>query len=111
MNTNLITRRPAKGVGLAPKEYIAVIEKDGGALRVARIGLAAVALFGSVGMATAQERYPAGATQYYGLYEPAQHALSLSRSDHIRYDHSGTRGREGLGGSPQHPEGPGNPSD
>lgn len=30
------------------------------------------------------------------------------QADRIRYDHSGTRGREGLGASPAHPEGPGN---
>jgi hypothetical protein len=31
--------------------------------------------------------------------------------DRIHFDHSGTRGRDELGGSPFHPEGPGNDSD
>jgi hypothetical protein len=110
MNTNVIMPL-AKPVGTDAKDGFAVLKNDSGALHAIRVGLAATALFASVAVATAQERYPAGATQYYGLYQPTQHALGPSRTDRIGYGHSGTRGREGLGGSPLHPEGPGNPSD
>jgi hypothetical protein len=75
------------------------------------MGLAAAVFLASVNMAAAQERYPAGANQYYGMYEPAQRALSFSRGDRFRYGHSGTRGRDGLGASSVYPEGPGNVSD
>jgi hypothetical protein len=101
MNTNINTQRLAKVVGPETEESFAVIKKDRGALRSIKMGVATAVLFGSVGMATAQQRYLAGANQYQGLYDPAQHAPSFSRSDHIRYDHSGTRGREGLGAIPR----------
>ncbi|WOJ90425.1 hypothetical protein RZS28_03780 [Methylocapsa polymorpha] len=116
MNTNIIMP-PVRRVGSNAKEGFAAFWKHSGALHAAGMGLATTAVFASVAMATARERYPVGATQYYGLYQhyglyqPTQHALSLSRQDRIRYHHSGTRGRDGLGGSPLHPEGPGNPSD
>ena len=95
MNTKIVVQRPET------KESFAVIKRDRGALHSIKMGLATAVLFTSVGMATAQQRYPAGANQYYGLYDPAQHAPTFSRSDHIRYDHSGTRGREGLGAIPR----------
>jgi hypothetical protein len=101
MNTNIDTQRLAKVVGPETKESFAVIKKDRGALRSIKIGVATAVLFASVGMATAQQRYPAGANHYYGLYDPAQHAPRFSRSDLTRYDHSGTRGREGLGAIPR----------
>jgi hypothetical protein len=101
MKTNITTQGRARVVGPETKESFAVIKKDRGALHSIKMGVATAVLFGSVGMATAQQRYPAGANQYYGLYDPAQHAPSFSRSDHIRYDHSGTRGREGLGAIPR----------
>ena len=87
MNTNINTQRLAKVVGPETEESFAVIKRDRGALHSIKMGLATAVLFASVGMATAQQRYPAG----------ANHAPTFSRSDHIRYDHSGTRGREGLG--------------
>src|SRR5271165_579094 len=89
----------------------AIIAMDRGALRAARIALAVATLFASAGLAAAQARYPVGAGQYYGFYDAGRQAPSLSRGDHIHYDRSGTRGRDGLGGSPFHPEGPGNDSD
>ena len=101
MKTNITTQGRARVVGPETKESFAVIKKDRGALHSIKMGLATAVLFASVGMATAQQRYPAGANQYYGLYDPAQHAPTFSRSDHIRYDHSGTRGREGLGAIPR----------
>ena len=85
MNTKIVVQRPDT------KESFAVIKRDRGALHSIKMGLATAVLFASVGMATAQQRYPAG----------ANHAPTFSRSDHIRYDHSGTRGREGLGAIPR----------
>src|SRR5580693_6760947 len=104
MDTNPIAHNAASNFPGRPK-------MASGALHAARTGLAAAALFVSVGVVAAQERYPVGATQYYGLYDSGQQRPSLSRSDRIHFDHSGTRGRDGLGESPFHPEGPGNPSD
>ena len=91
MNTNINTHHLAKVGGPETKESFAVIKRDRGALHSIKMGLATAVLFASVGMATAQQRYPAG----------ANHAPAFSRSDHIRYDHSGTRGREGLGAIPR----------
>jgi len=54
---------------------------------------------------------PANANQYYGLYQNPSQALAPSGADHADFDRSGTRGREGFGGSPFHPEGPGNVAD
>jgi len=71
-----------------------------------RLGLASAVLFASLGAATARDLYPANADQYY-----AQSPMSFSRQDHAKYDRSGTRGRQGLGAGPVHPEGPGNVSD
>jgi hypothetical protein len=103
MNTNIITQL-AKVIGPETKESFAVIKKDRGALHSIKMGLATAVLFASGGMATAQQPYAAGANQYYGLYAPAQYAPGFSRSDHIRYDHSGARGGEGLGAIPRHYE-------
>ena len=91
MNTNINTQRLAKVGAPETKESFAVIKRDRGALHSIKMGLATAVLFASVGMATAQQRYPAG----------ANHIPTFSRSDHIRYDHSGTRGREGLGAIPR----------
>lgn len=50
----------------------------------------------------------------YGPVEPYLHVgRSISvppfqQQDQQSYDHSGTRGRMGLGANPAHPEGPGN---
>jgi hypothetical protein len=101
MNTNINTQRLAKVIGPETEESFAVIKKDRCALRSFKMGVAIAVLFASVGMATAQQRYPAGANQYYGLYDVAQHPPRFSRSDVIRYDHSGTRGRENLGAIPR----------
>ena len=87
MNTKIVVQRPDT------KESFAVIKRDRGALHSIKMGLATAVLFASVGMATAQ----AGANQYHGLHHPAQHTPTFSRSAHIRYDHSGTGGRKGLG--------------
>jgi hypothetical protein len=87
MNTN-----SNKVGGPETKETFAVIKRIE-ALHSIKMGLATAVLFASVGMATAQ----AGANQYHGLHHPAQHTPTFSRSAHIRYDHSGTGGRKGLG--------------
>ena len=74
MNTNINTQHLAKVGGPETKESFAVIKRDRGALHSIKMGLAISVLFASVGMATAEQRYPAGANQFYGLYGPAQHA-------------------------------------
>jgi len=77
--------------------------------------LAASILVASVGTAAADERFPSN--QYYGPYEnngrfvKANPGLAPSRTDRNAFFRSGTRGRQGLGASPIHPEGPGNVSD
>ena len=74
MNTNINTQHLAKVGGPETKESFAIITRDRGALHSIKMGLATAVLFAWVGMATAQQRYPAGANQYYDLYDPAQHA-------------------------------------
>jgi hypothetical protein len=82
-----------------------------------KVQLAASILVASVGTAAADERFPSN--QYYGPYENNGHfvkpnpGLAPSRADADRnaFFRSGTRGRQGLGASPIHPEGPGNVSD
>jgi hypothetical protein len=61
-------------------------------------------------MATAQPRSHLQADQFYSIHQ-GPNQVAPSRWDRIRYDHSGTRGRDGLGASAAHPEGPGNVSD
>jgi hypothetical protein len=74
------------------------------------IGFAAATLAASIGIAGAQEsRRPPH--QFYGAYTNPAPQAAPSRWDRARFDRSGTRGREGLGASPLHPEGPGNVSD
>ena len=55
MNTKIVVQRPET------KESFAVIRRDRGALHSIKMGLATAVLFASVGMATAQQRYPASA--------------------------------------------------
>ena len=76
--------------------------------------LAATILVASVGTVAADERFPSN--QYYGPYEnngryvKPNPSLAPSRADRNAFFRSGTRGRQGLGASPIHPEGPGNVS-
>ena len=83
--------------------------------KVRRFFLAAAALAASAGAAAALDHHPAKppakANQYYGLYQNPAENISMDRADHLLYHRSGTIGREGLGESPRHPEGPGNVSD
>ncbi len=74
------------------------------------LAFAGLALAVSVGAAAASvsETAPIHASQFYSLYDGAAPAAP---SDMARFDHSGTRGRLGLGASTFHPEGPGNVSD
>ncbi|WOJ88544.1 hypothetical protein RZS28_12010 [Methylocapsa polymorpha] len=53
-------------------------------------------------------KQPANADQYYGLYQNPSRAVAPPGA---AFDRSGTRGRQGFGGSPFHPEGPGNVAD
>lgn len=94
------------------------INKIAAGHKVQKIRLAAVILCVSVGTVAADERYSASpANQYYGPYEnnrpfeKPNPSLAPSRVDRNAFDRSGTRGRQGLGASPVHPEGPGNVSD
>jgi hypothetical protein len=109
MNTNITTPRLAKDVGLETKNRFAVIERNSGAYRSITMGIATAVLLASVGMAAAQPRYHLRTEQFYSI-DQGPNQVAPSRWDRIRYDHSGTRGREGLGASPRHPEGPGNVS-
>jgi hypothetical protein len=51
---------------------------------------------------------PANANQYHGPNQNPPAGLAPSRADRAKFNRSGTRGREGLGEDPAHPEGPGN---
>ncbi|PNG24442.1 hypothetical protein [Methylocella silvestris] len=96
----------------------------GGALCAAVIALV-VGVAGSAGATEADGHHAAKArhhtaqsikpNEWYGLassgVDSGGAGASLSRIDRANYDHSGTRGREGLGESPFYPEGPGNVSD
>jgi hypothetical protein len=72
------------------------------------MGLAAAMLAATMGIARAQELYPASAGQHYDANAKPDPQLAPSRRDRARFHRSGTRGRQGLGASPLHPEGPGN---
>jgi hypothetical protein len=83
-----------------------------------KIGLGAAILVASVGTVAAGELYLSSpANQYYspyendGRFEEPNPGVAPSRADRNQFDRSGTRGRQGLGASPLHPEGPGNVSD
>lgn len=84
--------------------------------RAARyVGAAAAVLMAAAGPVAAKARsplvHPVGANQYYGLFDGSPSGLTPSQIDHRNYERGGTRGREGLGASPLHPEGPGNVTD
>ncbi|HUB65087.1 MAG TPA: hypothetical protein VL996_11725 [Methylocella sp.] len=79
--------------------------------KIATVGLAAATLAAAMGSACAQQGPWLRYNQEFGLYQgnytnPAVQA-SPSRTDRAGFDRSGTRGREGLGATPAHPEGPG----
>ncbi len=74
------------------------------------LALAAALLIASAGAAAAQtapSHKPIKANEYYGLYQGASGGLSQQQVEHRMFDRSGTVGREGLGASAVHPEGPG----
>jgi hypothetical protein len=68
------------------------------------MGLAAAILAATMGIACAHSR----AGQIYDGNANPKPQLAPSRWDRARFHRSGTRGRQGLGASPLHPEGPGN---
>jgi hypothetical protein len=70
--------------------------------------LGAFAVAPAAGFAQTQ-RY-AAPPPYQSTHAPCQPGYSLQSQDRAAYDCSGTRGRMGLGASPFHPEGPGNPT-
>jgi hypothetical protein len=72
------------------------------------IGLAAAMLAATMGIACAQELYPSPGGRYRNAGANLNPQLAPSRWDRARFHRSGTRGRQCLGASPLHPEGPGN---
>ncbi|WP_152428342.1 hypothetical protein [Methyloferula stellata] len=65
----------------------------------------------SIGVAAAQQAYPDQPHRYNGVYQESHGTVpAYSRQDRADFDRSGTRGRMGLGASPLHPEGAGNPN-
>lgn len=63
-------------------------------------------LISGAAMATEPSR-PADANQFYGEYDSPSQSAAPADADRSAFDHSGTRGRHGLGASAFHPEGPG----
>jgi hypothetical protein len=64
--------------------------------------------------AVAAKDYPHAeqpADHYYGVYHNRSEGFAPSTADSPDFDLSGTRGRDGLGANPFHPEGPGNVED
>ena len=83
-------------------------KKAAGTYRTRIMGLAAAMLAATTGIACAQELYPSRADQIYDANANPKPQLAPSRLDRALFHRSGTRGRQGLGASPLHPEGPGN---
>ncbi|MGH6863045.1 MAG: hypothetical protein ACRECN_02035 [Methylocella sp.] len=71
-------------------------------------GLAAAMLAASMDIACAEHHSTSRTGQIYGANANEKPQLAPSRRDRARFHRSGTRGRQGLGASPLHPEGPGN---
>ncbi|MGA7385584.1 MAG: hypothetical protein WBW81_13090 [Methylocella sp.] len=83
--------------------------KSAAALHGARMmGLVAAMLAAPMGIARAEPHYSSRADQIYDARANPNQQLAPSRWDRARFHRSGTRGRQGLGASPLHPEGPGN---
>jgi len=72
------------------------------------MGLAAAMLAATMGIAGAQELSPPRAGHDRNAGTNLNPRKAPSRWDRARFHRSGTRGRQGLGASPLHPEGPGN---
>ena len=78
--------------------------------------VAAAALLVSAGLASAQsgqehERGSDGIAPYEGKQVSPDVKAAPSRMDRATFGRSGTRGREGLGATPAHPEGAGGVAD
>jgi hypothetical protein len=73
-----------------------------------QIAFASLTMIASIGVATIAQSPPASADQLYAVY-PHQASFG-AMNETAAFEHSGTRGRLGLGASPSHPEGPGNPA-
>jgi hypothetical protein len=70
-----------------------------------RTWLVVALLAATMGIAGGQEFYPSRAGHAGTYLNPRK---APSRWDRAHFHRSGTRGRQGLGASPLHPEGPGN---
>jgi hypothetical protein len=80
-------------------------------MKILIIGLLGAALLTSGTVAAkhySDAKRPARADQFYDFYQSPPQMLAPSKVDWADFDQSRTRGREGLGGSPFHPEGPSN---
>ena len=58
-----------------------------------------------------QPKQPTEAHRYYGVYRNPSPGLVPSSDNPSDFDPSGSRGRDGLGANPLHPEGSGNVED
>lgn len=76
-----------------------------GSVRLFKLGAASVAAILAFSTATAMAQDFMSERKISAMHGQV---FNSERADHIRYDHSGTRGREGLGANPGYPEGPGN---
>jgi len=83
-------------------------KKSAAHYRARMTGLAAAMLAAAMGIAGAQELYPSRAAHDRSAGTKLNPQKAPSRWDRARFHRSGTRGRQGLGASPLHPEGPGN---
>jgi hypothetical protein len=83
-------------------------------MKILRIALLGAALL-TAGAVAAKDhphaKQPANADRYYGVYQNPSQGFAPSMADPPDFDQSGTRGRDGLGANPFHPEGPGNVED
>ncbi len=77
------------------------------------VAVAISMISGGVAVAKVHRKYARPHTyQYFRLYQgPSTNLPSVEVRGHSNFDRSGTLGREGLGASPFHAEGPGNFSD
>ncbi len=80
-----------------------------------QLALAIAVFLTSARAVVAEDHQPttqrANANQSHGLNQNPSAGLAPSRADRAKFNRSGTRGREGLGEDPAHPEGPGNASE
>jgi hypothetical protein len=80
-------------------------------MKIFKLALLGAGLLTSCAVAAKDYRHAkqhARADQFYGVYHNLSPVFVPSTANPPDFDLSGTRGRDGLGASPFHPEGPGN---